>query len=438
MKKWILKSDISPLGLLIWGLSAVFFLYEFFLRTFVGSIAHQMIPDLSLNAETFAIIGSAYYVTYGIMQLPVGILVDKFGTKFILTFATLVCAASTLILAQANGFYSALFARFLMGFGSSFAFVCLLVIVFTWFPKNLRPALLGTSQFLGTMGPFLAGGPLIALMSKYGGSWRMTLNQIGMFGILLAALILLFVKNKSRDSKKKSLIILKQEKPLKERMGYLIRNKQAWFVALYSATNYVSLALLGAIWGTKYLQVHGFSQHIAADIVSIAWLGYALGCLTLGVVSDYIKQRKPILIFCALIGFCATMGITFLSNIHHPWIYGVLFASLGIAASGQSIGYAAIAENVDTSLRSISLGFNNGTITLFSSFIPPLVSYFIFLSSGSHHDNLMPSHFITGFTIMPLLYLMALGIAYFGISETYCKPQKEIILLDYKENLYQT
>ena len=81
------KSPISALGLLIWGLAAFFFLYEFFLRTFIGSVAHQVIHDLRLNAETFAILGSAYYIAYGVMQVPVGILVDKFGVKLIMTFA---------------------------------------------------------------------------------------------------------------------------------------------------------------------------------------------------------------------------------------------------------------------------------------------------------------------------------------------------------------
>lgn len=431
----IKQSGLSPLGLLIWGLAAVFFLYEFFLRTFVGSIAHQIIPDLGLNAKTFAMMGSAYYVTYGIMQLPVGILVDKYGTKFILTFATLICAISTLLLAHAKGFNAAITARFLMGFGSSFAFVCLLVIVFTWFPKKFRASLLGTSQFIGTMGPLLAGGPLIALMSKFGGSWRITLNQIGLFGIGLAALILLFVKNKPRDEKQ-ALIFLKRDKPLKKRMAQLVKNKQAWAIALYSATNYVSLALLGAIWGTKYLQVKGLSQHLAADIVSIAWLGYAIGCLVLGVISDYIKQRKPILIFCAMLGLVSTLGITFITNVENSWIFGLLFFYLGFAAAGQSIGYAAIAEQVDLSLRAISLGFNNAAITLFSSFIPPLAGYLIFKSASN--NDLLPEHFMSGFTLMPILYLIAIGLSYFGIRETFCKPQKEAIILDYKSDLLTT
>ena len=264
------KSPLSSLGLIIWGLAALFFLYEFFLRTFIGSVAPQVIPDLKLNAETFAIIGSAYYISYGVMQIPVGILADKFGVKIIMIFATLVCASATFLFAHSTGFTTALTSRLLMGFGSSFAFVCLLVVAVTWFPRKYFGFFAGSSQFIGTMGPLLAGGPLIAMMATYHATWRTALNQISGLGIILAVLILLIVKNKPRDSEQ-ALIYLKQEQPLKHTLLRLVKNKQAWLVAFYSATVYVSIELLGAIWGTEYLQARGLSQNSAADMISLAW-----------------------------------------------------------------------------------------------------------------------------------------------------------------------
>lgn len=421
-------SRLSTLGLMIWGLAALFFLYEFFLRTFIGSVAHEVIPDLKLNAETFAIIGSAYYIAYGVMQIPVGILADKFGVKIIMIFATLVCAGATFLFAHASGFTTAFSSRLLMGFGSSFAFVCLLVVAVTWFPRQYFGFFAGASQLIGTMGPLLAAGPLIAIMTAYHETWRTALNQIAGFGIILAVLILLIVKNKPRDSDQ-ALIFLKQKEPLKQCLLRLVKNKQAWFVALYSATVYVSIALLGAIWGTEYLQVHGLSQHIAADMVSLAWLGYALGCPLLGAFSDIAKRRKPVLIFCAAVGLIVTAAIVYLPLQHAHWAYGILFFGLGVAASGQNVGFATISEHVDLATRATALGLNNGTITVFSAFVPPLASYFIYLSAGANAAHLQPSNFIIGFSIMPVLYAISLMIACCLIKETYCKPRKETIKL---------
>ena len=194
--------------------------------------------------------------------------------------------------------------------------------------------------------------------------------------------------------------------------------------------SYVSIALLGAIWGTEYLQAQGLSQSSAADMVSIAWLGYAVACPLLGAISDFSKRRKPALIFCAILGFFSTSLITYLPLGQHIWAYTVLFFLLGVAASGQNIGFATISEHVDLSTRATALGMNNGVIMLFSAVIPPIVSYFIMQASGGASHHLQANDFIRGFTLMPIMYVIGILIAFFLIRETYCKPQKELIKLN--------
>jgi len=421
-------NKISFLGLVIWALAALFFLYEFFLRTFVGSLAHQIIPDLGLNAGTFALLGSAYYVAYGLMQVPVGVLADKFGVKIIMIFATLVCALATYLFSRATNFEIAFLTRMMMGFGSAFAFVCLLVIAVTWFPKKYFGFFAGASQFIGTMGPFLAGGPLIALLAKTHSSWRFSLTLVASFGVILCVLILFFVKNKSRDGEQ-HLIYLTANKSIGKGLVLLAKNSQAWFVALYSGTNYVSMALLGAVWGTAFLQAQGLSQGHAADMISLSWLGYAIGCPLIGAISDFSKKRKPFLITCSFLGLCITSTLIIFSSLP-LYAYALLFLGLGLASSGQNIGFATISEHVDLATRATALGLNNGSITLSAAIIPPLCAYFISHSAGGDITNLQPHDFVTGFSLMPIMYGCALFLSTFCIKETYCKSQKEMILLN--------
>lgn len=423
------KSPLSLLGFIIWGLAALFFLYEFFLRTVVGSVAHQVIPDLKLNPETFALIGSAYYLTYAVMQIPVGILTDKFGVKYIMIFAVLVATGATFWFAHATGFGSALSSRLFMGFGSAFAFVCLLVIAMTWFPRRYFGFFAGISQFIGTMGPILAGGPLIILMTRLHESWRTALIQIGSFGIILAILMLIFVKNKPRGGEQ-ALILLKKEQALSHRLVKLSKNTQAWCIALYSATVYIAMPLLGAIWGTDYLQARGLSQAVAADIISLAWLGYAVGCPLLGALSDIARRRKPTLVFCAVLGLFSTAAVVYLPLQQSKWSYSFLFFCIGMAASGQNVGFATISEQVEMATRATALGLNNGAIILFGALIPPLASYFIYLSAGGQSEQLAAGNFMVGFTLMPILYAVSLLLSLLLIKETYCRPQKETIMLN--------
>lgn len=420
------QKKFSVLGFAVWLVAALFFLYEFFLRTFVGTVAHQIIPDLHLTAETFALVSSGYYIAYGIMQVPVGVFVDKFGVKKVMIFATFLCAVATYIFSQSQGFNSAFASRLLMGFGSSFAFVCLLVIAVTWFPARLFGFFAGISQFIGTMGPLLSGGPLIAWIHASHTTWRHALFFIACFGIVLMLLVIFIVRNKPRDGEQ-ALLYLKREESLKVRLKRLVSNGQVWAVAFYSACVYFASALLGAVWGTQYLQGRGLTQASAAGIISLIWLGYAIGCPALGAISDAMKRRKPVLVLSAVIGLFVTCSVIYLP-IHQNWLLMGLFFLIGIAASGQNVGFAAIAEHSDLSTQATALGLNNGMITVFSAIFPPLVS--LLIAAAAHgRDAYIASDFVTGFSIMPIMYILAIILAAFMIKETFGRPQKEALYL---------
>jgi len=419
---------IKAIGIFIWGIAAIFFLYEFFLRTFVGSIAHQLIDDLHLNIQEFTLIGSAYYLAYGLMQMPVGVLADKFGVKKIMIFATLACALATFLFAHSHSFIAAVLGRFFMGFGSSFAFVCLLVIASNWFPSRFFGFFAGASQFIGTMGPVLAGGPLISWLVGSHIDWRFALSSIGAFGIILAVLTLFFVKNKPRGTEN-TLLFLSKNESIYVRLKRLFKTKQAWAVAVYSASVYVPIAVIAAVWGTDYLQAVGLPQKSAAYMISIAWIAYAIGCPGFGFLSDLTKRRKPFLILCALMGL-SSMSLILYGHFTSKAAYELLFFMLGLSATGQNIGFAAIAEHTSKDIKASALGLNNGLITLSGAILPIVIGYFISIASGTSNAQHLPvSSFVIGLSFLPAAYLVSLIVSVFLFKETYCKPQKGLIFL---------
>lgn len=418
---------VSIFSIIIWSVGALFFLYEFFLRTFIGTLGHQIIPALHLTPTRFAEIGAAYYVAYGVLQVPVGIILDRFGIKLVMTLAACLCGVATFLFAHSQDFILAFLARALMGVGSAFAFVSLLMIVATWFPRKNFAMMAGMSQFVGTMGPMLAGGPLVAAMHSFHSTWRVTLSVIALFGVFLGVLIFFVVKTKPRSAD--NIIWLTPSKSIWKEVKGLLTNKQAWLIAGYSVGVYVSIELLGAVWGTEYLQVRGLSQGMAASMISTAWLGYAIGCPLVGAISDYMHRRKPLLILCALIGVLSTTLIVYLPVINQIVYFGAFFL-LGVAASGQNVGFAAIAEQVDESTKAAALGLNNGAMILSAAIVPMMVGEIVSLLSGPHVTHFQPHVFVIALSVMPVLMLMAVILAILFVKETYCKPQKAMLFLD--------
>ena len=84
-------------GTWIWGITAIFFVYEFMGRVMLGSFQTPIMSDVNLTLVEFSLVSSTFYqVIYGTMQMPVGFLADRFGLKKSLTLAALLCAAAML------------------------------------------------------------------------------------------------------------------------------------------------------------------------------------------------------------------------------------------------------------------------------------------------------------------------------------------------------
>src|SRR5262245_26180778 len=100
---------------------AIFYCYEYILRIFPSVIAEQLSHYFFIGAAGFGQLAAFYYYAYDPMQLPVGLLVDRYGPRKLLASAALVCAVGSAVFIYPY-FVVASFGRFLVGFGSAFAF----------------------------------------------------------------------------------------------------------------------------------------------------------------------------------------------------------------------------------------------------------------------------------------------------------------------------
>lgn len=421
-----MKQKLSLIGFFIWMLASVFYLYEFFLQVFMSTVSNQVIQDLHLDASSYSIIAAAYFLPYSLMQIPVGILVDRFGARSLLTISVLSCALGVFGFSITHHFGTAFIGRAFMGLGASSAYVSLLVLALNWFPKRHFGLMVGIANLLGAMGPFLAGGPLSYILSLFNNNWRLILMTIGGFGLLLSIMIGVFVRNSPSRKKTEIIHLDPYLAPLIDRLKSLIQNKQAWRIALFSAFVYVSLPLLGAYWGTSYLQAKGLSRTVAASLSSILWIGYAVGAPLSGKISDSIKRRKLPLIFSSLIGMIASSLIVYLPT-NEILTFAFLFFCIGLASSGCSPAFAAMSENVQENLQATSIGFNNSAITLSAAILPPIVSLLIEWGVPEGVHNYSVANFQQGLFLMPIFYTIAFFISLFLIRETYCRSQHEIV-----------
>lgn len=414
-----MSEKVTVRGVGIWMLALLFFFYEFFLRIFMGTIAADLSHQLHLTAGQFSAIGSGYYITYGLMQVPVGLLTEKLGARMTLSVAALICALGVFLMSGAQGFWIAFISRLLIGFGSSFAFVSLLLLILKWFPKEQFSLMSGLSIFLGAVGPLLAGAPLAWLYHVLDNRWRLILIGAGIFGLALSSCLALLIRNQP-VSAEKQIIFLKPKESLLHLVVLLLQNVQVWFTLFYSAMTYVVLPIFAAYFGTLFLQARGLSMTNAAFIVSMEWVGYAIGSPLIGKLSDRVKRRKPFLIIAAAAGVLSTLAILFAP--HHELLLVILFIVMGIGIAGQSLTFATILESVPRKLHSSALGVNNAASMLSSALLAMLVGWIIQASGGQFSAPAL----LKGLSLVPLFFFLALLVAILGIRETFCRQQHEV------------
>lgn len=247
-----------------------------------------------------------------------------------------------------------------------------------------------------------------------------------MVGVLIAILIALLVKHNKQSEQ--TFILLKNPLKLENQRLTLLKQSQVWFIAFSYAMIYFSLEYFSENEGKHLLMSKGFSSTFASYMITLAWLGFAIGSPLFGYLSDRISRRKPLLIFSATITFLSLIGIIYLPLTKLGAL--ITFFIYGLSIGSSSIGIAIMAEQFKFDNISTGIGIKNTVTIMFISIMAPVVSYLLTLTSNNTHYTLID--FQQVFLLIILFPLTALLFYTFKVRETYCRSTKEAIILSNK------
>ncbi|MFI4938664.1 MAG: MFS transporter, partial [Candidatus Berkiellales bacterium] len=267
----------------ICGLAAAFYCYEYLLRITPG----LMIPELQLafsvkgqylDATLVGHLSAFYYYAYTPMQLPVGLLMDRYGPRRILTVAVLLCAAGTVIFGLTKSYWLAAFGRFWIGFGSAFAFVGVLKLASAWLPADRFALVSGLATTLGMIGAMMGGVILTDLIQTIG--WRDTILYSSYIGFILVPIIWFVVRDApstlSSAKARVTEVVCLNYRQLWQEIRFSMKNLQIWLNGLIGGLLMMPTVVFPELWGKLYLQtVHQFQPGEASRAVMLTFLGWA-------------------------------------------------------------------------------------------------------------------------------------------------------------------
>ncbi len=392
-----------------WALAVFFYLYEYFIRVSPTVMVPELMQSFHIEAVQIGILAAAYLYAYAFMQIPVGMMMDKYGARRLLSFAAFVCAIGCGFYAGTDYYWFVVIGRILMGIGSAFGFLGMVYICSHWFERTKIATMIAIGNSFGMVGAIAGEGPLALSVIKFG--WRAPILFLGAVGLLLA-IVMFFVLRSDDDCRIEQQDEKSREKiDVKANLKEVASNPQSWLIGIGTFLIYSTTTGFAALWGVPFLQsTYGFGKDKASFAISMIFVGWIVGGPLLGKISDRIKHRRLILIFSSIAGAILMSVLVYRLNLSIVLLYAILFL-VGFCSSAENLCYCLAIEHNPQKAKGVASAFINFILFLGAASIPIIVGSLLQIHWDGSSVGGIPAYSASSYkfalTTFPLTFILA-------------------------------
>lgn len=302
-----------------------------FFRAANATIGLDLMRDIGIGPEALGALTGAFFFGFSAMQIPCGILFDRFGPRRTVFAMLLIAIAGGTVFTLARDPTTLLVGRALMGAGFGVMLIGSMVVISRWFPSDRFATLSSMVLSIGLVGNLIATTPL-ALASETVG-WRVAFAAMVVFTALAAVAVWLIV----RDAPPGHPFLARERESIASvarGLADVFRNRQIPFIMALNFCNYACTFTIQGLWGGPYLQeVHGLSKTAFGNVLLAAVVAYMIGQLVIGPLDRVFDTRKRI----AIIGTLIIAGMNaVLALVPHPPLWLAIGVIVGIGLISPS------------------------------------------------------------------------------------------------------
>ena len=355
-------------GLFVWSFGAIFYLLGFFHRVAPAVITGELMRDFQISAAALGNLSAFYFYSYVAMQIPTGILADRWGPRRLLSLGAMVASLGAVMFALAPGIAWASAGRLLIGGSVAVAFVGLLKLAANWFAPHRFGLVSGMALFFGIVGAVVAGTPLRILVNHF--SWRSVVFVSAMVTIAVGMGTWLFVRDYPHEKGLQDFLGPSTASTTTPHAGifadvfqvFTYRNTVLLFVIPGGIVG--SVLTFSGLWGVPYLTtLHGVSTATAAMLTSALLVAWAAGGPFFGWFSDRIGNRKTLYLVGCGMSLAGWVVIVLATEVGLTLLVAVLLIT-GFSSGSMIISFAFAKESVPVHLSGTVSGvINMGVMT---------------------------------------------------------------------------
>lgn len=360
----------GPRSVAAYLLGTSFFFYAFVQRVSPSVMTEELMRDFAIGGAGIGILSGLYFYTYALIQLPVGLLIDRGGARKMMSIALIVCGFCCFGFAQSESLLSASISRALIGASVAFSFVGTLSIASLFFPPSRFAMLAGILLAAGMCGAIAGQAPLRLLMDSVG--WRNTFKVLGVVALVQAILIFIVVPKRPEQPAQ-----VTTSESIWVGLREVVINRQSWLCALAGFGMSATMLSFAGLWAVPWLSsTYNLDQTQAASIASTMFVGWAIGSPVMGWLSDAIGRRKPVLIGGALVALCTLMIIIFV-DIKQPELLAILFLVNGLGCCSMVVCFGLVKEWNQAKNTAAAVGFTNMWIVASGAVMQPFIGWLL-------------------------------------------------------------
>lgn len=315
----------------ILGCLVLLAIYSQFFRSSIGVIAPDIAAEIPMSADMLGRTSSAFFFVFAILQIPVGIALDRYGTRLTLTAMLTVAVVGAVVFAQAHSVNELIVGRFLVGFGYTGLMIGGIATLARWFGPLQFPSAMALLFASANAGSLLATLPLAAAADAWG--WRATFVGLAMISAVLAITFFAVVRDAPKDHpflaqrNRDSLLDVTRG------LGEAMRVPGLFYLVPLIAVGYASIITVLGLWGGPYLHdVFGLDAVSRGRVLFAMALAMIVGTLAYGPLHRWLDSRRAVI----MAGAAATAAVFVLLGLLAPtslWLTASLLCLLAFVGA---------------------------------------------------------------------------------------------------------
>lgn len=379
-----------------WLIASIFYAYQYVLRVMPNIMLADIMHYFGISAGTFGQFSGVYYIGYSLMHLPIGMMLDRFGPRKVMSGSIFLTVIGLMPLLFADHWVYPILGRFLIGIGSSAAILGIFKIIRLAFNETQFPRMLSFSVTIGLIGAIYGGGPISYMNEIFG--YQFVIQMISVVGMMLALLTYWIVPEYKQSSQDSVLSDIKE----------VLRNRQVLWCCISAGLMVGPLEGFADVWGTAFLkQVYQLDNGFAASLPSVIFIGMCFG----GPILNFIAEKSGNYLG-TIIGAGILMAISFgiLISGHLSFMSIVMnFILVGGCCAYQILAIYKASTYVREQVAGLTTAVANMIIMIFGYCFHSLMGNIIHAMGGPNESAAL----IYGISVIPAALLLgSMGFAF--------------------------